>query len=157
MSSSSPGTQMGAERGHQRQSEESLAHQQFALLPALCPHWPSLISKACPPLQPASQGLGCAVAPFSPTWAFPAAHGSVVHPILAAPALLFDSCSLPDSGAHSALVSPYLSGCSFYLSSPLLNTGMHRKSVLKLHPYQDLRFLHFWCRGPVASLPTPTL
>lgn len=151
---------MGAERGHQRQSE-SLAHQQFAHLPVLCPHWPSLISKACPPLQPASQGLGCAVAPYSPNMGFPCSKkknaGSLVRPILAAPALLFDSCSLPDSGAHSALVSPYLSGCSFYLSSPLLNTGMHQKSVLKLHPYQDLRFLHFWCRGPVASLPTPTL
>ena len=122
-----------------------------------CAHWPSLIPEARAPLwlasqEPAVQGscsLPCGGFPCSTRVSGPPRPWSTSRPLwLHSP---------PDPRAHSALVSSYLPGCSFCLSSPLLNTGGRQESVCKLHPYQDLRFLYFWCHGPFVSLPTPTI
>ena len=138
----------GPERGRWRRNK-GLARHSCTHLPALCAHWPSLISEACPPLQPASQEPYCAVVVFSlAQGALPAARGSVVlfslvrglslqhvvsGPVLsragALPAAhgsvvlfsLAQGLSLQHVGQWSCSLSRRGSPCSTWVSGPVLS------------------------------------
>ena len=105
----------GPERGRWRRNK-GLARHSCTHLPALCAHWPSLISEACPPLQPASQEPYCAVVVFSlARGALPAARGSVVL------FSLVRGLSLQHMGQWSCSLSRRGSPCSTWVSGPVLS------------------------------------
>ena len=107
----------GPERGRWRRNK-GLARHSCTHLPALCAHWPSLISEACPPLQPASQEPYCAVVVFSlAQGALPAARGSVVLFSLA------QGLSLQHMGQWSCSLSCGDFPCSMWVSGPVLSHG----------------------------------
>ena len=155
----------GPERGRWRRNR-GLARHSCTHLPALCAHWPSLISEACPPLQPASQEPYCAVVVFSLargalpaahgqwscplSWgALPAAHGSVSTPSLEyqPPSLLMFSFRLqgPLSPGFLLPIWPLL--------LPFLPTSK-RWWAPEVGP--QTASLYFWCHEPFVSLPTYT-
>ena len=154
----------GPERGRWRRNK-GLARHSCTHLPALCAHWPSLISEACPPLQPASQEPYCAVVVFSlARGALPAAHGQW-------------SCSLSCGGSPcstwSVVLFSLVRGLSLQhvVSGPVLSRAgalpAARGSVVLFSLAQGLSLQHvgqwscslscgdfpcsMWVSGPVLS------
>ena len=121
----------GPERGRWRRNK-GLARHSCTHLPALCAHWPSLISEACPPLQPASQEPCCAVVVFSlARGALPAARGQWScslscggSPCSTWSVVLFSlvrGLSLQHVGQWSCSLSRRGSPCSTWVSGPVLS------------------------------------
>ena len=172
----------GPERGRWRRNK-GLARHSCTHLPALCAHWPSLISEACPPLQPASQEPYCAVVVFSlARGALPAARGSVVLFSLVWGLSLQHvgqwSCPLSRGAlpaAHGSVSTPSLEYqppsllmFSFRLQGPL-SPGFLLPIWPLLLPFlptskrwwapevgPQTASLYFWCHEPFVSLPTYT-